>query len=419
MLFRAGRRGRQVEVLFEQGVAFYRAGRFTEAAQKLGALGDQPGPMGQLARYYQGMSHRAMGLDALARGQYDLAHEQLRTAVKLLGPNANLSAYLASLYAKAGQPEQVCREAERAAAGGGPQAVRKLAQAQWQAGRREAAMMTLTEALRRHRDHVGLHLQMGLFHASCERWAEAQASLTQAVECGCDDSQTHYYLGLLYAATDQLPQAISELQRAVDLDPANLVATYQLSLAAKAAWQSGHRIVLHLPDRPTTEAGSAIRQLSRYVTAEPQFVDAILSLPASDAEEELMGVLAAVVKTALAAHPGYADLRLLCSRILDRLGQTDEAIEHGRMAIERNPSYLQALIHLGDLYERAGRLAEAVDSLAAAIEAGGEWADVHFRLAKLSTRLGRMDQTAHHLERALTINQGFAAARDEQTRLAA
>ena len=71
MFRRARKASRQVD-RYTQGMLQYRRGRYWQAVRLLGPLADQPGPLGQMARYYGAMAHRALGLEAMQEIAGDL-----------------------------------------------------------------------------------------------------------------------------------------------------------------------------------------------------------------------------------------------------------------------------------------------------------------------------------------------------------
>ncbi|MHC4563264.1 MAG: tetratricopeptide repeat protein [Planctomycetota bacterium] len=407
--------------LFARGVELYRGGHFDQAAEELNQLRDVPSMVSQVAAFYEGMAQRALGVAALREGKFDLAEGYLRNAAKIIGPEADLSAYLASLYARTGRAD-MCRLAMARLADESPDDAttqRKLAQAQWQAGRREEAMMTVLAALRRVGTDSGLHLQLGLFYSAEDRLAQARVCFQQAIDCDCDNADAHYYLALTFAARGKYDATVRELQRSFDLMPANLLVGYQLALAAKAAETQGFRVVLRLPEDHAPDTRSEMQRLARYVAEEPQFLDAMLAMPRSAIDDELFALLVGVVKTALSDHPDYADLHFHCSRILDRLDQSDDAMSHARKALAINPGYAQGLIHAGDLAAKVDLPAEAANFWQRAIAAGGDWPDVHYRLARVLTDSGDTERARRHLSSALTRNPRYTEAAEALRKLAA
>jgi tetratricopeptide (TPR) repeat protein len=157
---------------------------------------------------------------------------------------------------------------------------------------------------------------------------------------------------------------------------------------------------------------AAIVALGEVIIQEPDFVEAFLNLPVSDADRDIFAMLAATLRRALDRHPDYADLHFHCSRVYERLGRTDAAIDEARSAVRINPRYVQALITLGRLYGQTNRTNEAVDRLESAIAAGGDYPDVHLLLGDLYRGQGKRLEAAVAYHRALELNSNYQAARE-------
>jgi len=406
---------------YMRGVELYRGGNHAQAVAALKPLLSRSDLVGQMAKFYSGMAHRATGMEALRRGEFDRAERHLKLAVEAVGRDADLAAYLASIHAHTGRQELCLKETENALTEQCKRTSpwRRLAQAQWRAGRRPEAYMTLHHALRRLGGKVELHLQLGLFHAAEEHFAEARACFTQAAEADCTSADAHYYLGLAAAAQGDVTSAARSLQRAFGLRPNDLVLAYQLALAARAAGQDSIQVALPAPEPILATSGSEVRQLAEYVAAEPDFVGAFLALPETQADTELFNLLVGVLRTALAAHPRRADLHLHLSRALDRVGQTKPAVHHAGKATEINPRYVHAFVQLARLHAKADRPAEALQAAQRAIASGGDWPDVHFLAAELLRRCNATHEAARHLRRALQLNPDYTPAAEALTSLAA
>ena len=406
---------------YTAGLSLYRQGRYEDALDCLVRAAADDGLDSNLARFYHAMSHRGLGIEALRSGDYLAAETHLRQAVSGIGRSADLANYLAALYARTGCHERCAREAERAAEmdASNPAAWRRMALAQWQAGRRPQAQMTLAKALRKLGGVSELHLQAGLFHAAEGRHDAARASLARAVEADCTRSEAHYYLALAAAAQGDVYAAVRSFQRAYELRPDDLMAAYQLALAARAVDEAGGSVLLRLPEPSAAMAGSEIRQLAHYVQRESEFVDAFLALPPSEVDGELFELLAGVLRMALDEHPDYADLHHRCGRVLHRLNDPAAAMRHTAAALEINPRYVAALQHAGQLHVAAGRTEEAIGYYERAIAGGGDWADLHCTLAELLRENDRRDGAEKHLRRALTLNAGYTRAAEALALLAA
>jgi tetratricopeptide (TPR) repeat protein len=298
---------------------------------------------------------------------------------------------------------------------------RKLALAQWRAGDRTQAYLTLTKAMRKLGPEAQLHLQKGLFHAAEEDFELARQSLARAAEADCTCAEAHYCLGLVASAGGDTRLAVRSLQRAFHLRPADVGIAYQVALAARAAAGNGYHVVVHLPDACGSNNAdtSQVRQLARYVAGESDFVESFLALPVSQVDPELFEVLLGVIQMALAEHPRYADLQFNCARALGRLNRRSEALEFARRAIEINPRYVKALMYLGQLSAEDGNTAEAIQYMQKAIACGADWPDVHCMTAGLMRQANQVASARAHLERALQLNAGYVRAAKELALLAA
>jgi tetratricopeptide (TPR) repeat protein len=398
---------------YARGTALYEQGQYEDAAACLNQVRGGADVVSRMARYYEGMSHRALGISDLAEGRFARAEGHLRTASELLGEAGDLTSYLASLYAQTGRFGQCASELEKApppaenAAG----AARKLAQAQWHAGRREQAMLTLTEAMRTVGPEACLHLQLGLFHAAREDYAQAIESLTRASQADCTSAKTPQWLGLAAVAGGNLRLAIRSLQRALQLRPTDVMLAYQLATVARTAAGEGFRVVVQLPENLTTQPSSTLaEQLAKFITNEKEFVEAFLSLPVSEVDHELFGTLASIVQTALAQNENYADLRYIAAAVRQRLGQLDLATEHAQAAVRINPRYVNARVLLADLLCAQGRRTEAIGQLQAAIRFGADWPDIHCRAGQLMFANNLPEQAREHFQRALQLNASYRPA---------
>jgi len=406
---------------YVRGMDCYHRRLHRQAAEELARLGARKDPIGDMARYYEGMAHRAMGLEALAEGRFDQAESHLRAALDRIGPTADLAAYLGAIYARTRRFDLCWRQAEKAAElhKDDPAAWRRLAQAQWQAGRRTEAHLTSRAALRRFEHDAGLLVQAGLFLSGEGDFVQARRSFLQAVQADCTDAEAHYYLALAAQAAGDVAEAARSFQRALELRPADLMLAYQLAKAAKAAAEAGTALVLRLPDPHAPANGSQLDHLARYVTTEADFMEVFLSLPESPIDGELFALLASVLAAALAGHPDYADLHHHRSRVCRRLGRAGEAIEHARRAIQINSRYLKARLHLAALCVETGQADQAVEQFRQAIADGADWADVHCQIGELLLARGNRTAARRHLERAVQLNAGYARATKALVSLAA
>jgi len=408
---------------YTRGLMLRGRGCFAQAAQELQGLTQQDDTIGLLSRYHYALAHRSLSGEALADGNFQAAQRHLKTAMNAVGNDCGPGGVLAELYARGHKLADCLRETEKASATrageNSPEFHRRLAQAQWQAGRRQEAALTLSQAFRRFGPTGVLHLQQGLFHAAESKFAEARKSLARAAETLCDNPDAHRYLGLAAAAMGDAPAAARSFQRALDLRPDDLMLAYQLSLAARSAAAAGVDITVHLPAPTPMPTNGNLHALAKRIADEPDLIEALCSLPNGDLDNDLFALLAGAVELALEAHPRYADLHLAASKAYARLNQHDAARVRAETSLEINPAYTRARLHLAELCASAGLIAEAAEHYERAVRDGADWPDVHLRASEALAGCGRNDAARRHLQRALELNAGFAPAAQALEALAA
>jgi len=406
---------------YAEGMGLYRRGKYRRALVRLSSAAVGEDLIGRVSRFYAGMSHRALGIEAMRCGRFARAEKHLRSAINAIGPEADLTNYLAAIYANTGQHEACASQMERASdqAGGDPRTRNKLAQAQWRAGRKAQAYMTLGAALRQQGDDAGLNMQLALFYAAEDRFAEARRTFEHVIQTDCTNWQAHRYLALSAAAQGDAFAAAHALQRAFDLRPTNLMLALELSLSARASQAGGREVVLQLPEPTTAPGASQVRQLANYVAAESDFVNSFVQLPKSPMDKELFQMLGGVIQMALADHGDYADLHYYCSCVLNRLGKSDRAMAHARRAVEINPGYVHALVHMARLNERAGKLLRGVKCIKRAIKCGADWPDIHCQAGEWMQRCRRHKEARKHFARAMELKAGYPRAARAMAALAA
>ncbi|MBN1514355.1 MAG: tetratricopeptide repeat protein [Phycisphaerae bacterium] len=295
----------------------------------------------------------------------------------------------------------------------------RYAWALWNAGRRDAALSTLRERLLQRPDRAELHYQMATLLASADSPDEAELHFRRAVVLDENHVDALVGLALCEGVRRRTSNALRHLTRAQRLRPSDARTNLLLSLAAQAAEQMGlaDPVQAALPDVGPSEA-EAVEQLSRVIEAEPDFVDAFLSLPPDDLDADVFGLLAETLSLTLRRQPEHADLYYHCGRVLERLGRRREAIEATEQAVRADPGCVRALIQLGTLYGQTNRLDDAAGRLEEAIARGAAYPDVYLLLGHQYRRSGRTDRARWAYGQALHLNSQFAAAREALASLA-
>ena len=132
----------------------YRAQRWRRAAKALEGLLTCPGAIGRAARTWCVRAYRALAADAAEKRNYAEAATNLQAAMRVAGPGSGRRSCRRPSFPSGAGARRCLREMERASEtkGGATARPRKLAQAQWHAGQREAAVARRAEdqVLSRH-----------------------------------------------------------------------------------------------------------------------------------------------------------------------------------------------------------------------------------------------------------------------------
>lgn len=375
-------------VAYTHAVALYRQGRYAETVDAMAFLMPRQDIVGKMARFYVGMSHRAMGLAAMDRRDYTAAERHFRAAIQGVGTNVDLLRYLASIFAHTERPMQCAEQMHHVA-----EASQKvgdacaLARAQWQAGHQQTARLTLRKALRQFPRNSEIYRQLGSLAATEEDYRRARRFFHRSVRFDCTNWRSWRSLGLVALADMNAAEAVRAFQRAFDLQPNNLDIAWQLSLTARAVQQSGCGVVLHMPESPLPETDSPIRHLAAYIVHEKDYLKACFDPMTATTEPRYYHMLRDVLTMALMAHPDYADIQLAAGRVAQRLGLRHEARSHANRAVAINPKYVDGLVFLAECYAEGGELFAAVDCYRRAISAGGNWVDINYALSALQRQI--------------------------------
>ncbi|NLX04144.1 MAG: tetratricopeptide repeat protein [Phycisphaerae bacterium] len=417
-------RGRPWKPLYKQAMSFYEAGNFAQAAELFNQIADAPGVHGHLARFYHSRSCRKEAEMRMSAGQYDLASVFLNKAIESNGRCPTLLSFLAECHLHQGRYGQAGLQFEGLAElGDSPDRMAfKAALSYYLAGRSERAIEVLKDLVQKHPDRFEFNHQLGMMLAAEGQADRAIPYLNQACTLRRDSAECQWRLGLAHGAAGHSFEAVHHLQKAHRLDPGNNWILTHLTMAARQARHFGLEVdvqVVRIEEAKTPRQQDDLDRLAELIAGEPDFVTAFLDLPRSGMDEQIFSALLEILRRALARHPEFADLHFHTSCVCQRLGRTDEAIEHSRQALDLNPRFVNALIHLARLYADTHQHQQAIARLQAAIVNGANYADVHYLLGQLYQNQGYLEQAKRHYRQALSINCDFHAARQALDAMAA
>jgi len=408
---------------YEAGMAAFSAHRYEDALAYLEPLADGHEPQNTVARFYVSLAHLRLGMQRMHARRFAAAAEHFRRAASVNPVTGGLCRYLATCYIALHRDdlaaEQLAEAGELA-----PEDVDtriRHALATWTSGRPDRAREILREGLALRPDDPELLYQLGVMLAGEDRYDEAIEQLERCVRLAPDHGRAHLRLAQCLGVVRRTDAALEHLQHAQRIDPNDAMVAFQLSLLyGQVQGQSPARtpsfrmpIVLDVHDR------RAIDRLAAIIQENPDFLDAFLSLPVSEADEDVFGALRHALERAIERCPHYADLRHRYSQVFQRLGRLEEAVTEAERALAINPRYVNALIQLAQLYQATDRQAAAIERLQQAIALGADYPDVHYLLGRMYQAAGRIEAARSAYERALQLNDRFDAARQALAALAA
>ena len=405
------------------GMSAYNDGRHQEAIQHLTPLMAVRGPTGLLSRFYVGQAHYRIAADLFSQRRFDQAAGHFQAAARANPQGGTFGRYLAACYVGTGRLDLAGREWERMLREDPTdvQARTRLALSQWKTGNGFDAVATLQAGLCAGREQPELHYQLGVMLAAGDDLMAAERHFLRTIELEPAHAGAHERLAQCCGATGRHERALGYLQTANRLDPANARIAWQLAVLSGTLARGGAEPAVRIalaPKRSPIDA-QAIEQLGELIASEPDFVEAFLSLPASEVDEEVFSTLAATLEHALRQHPEFADLHYHCGEVYRRLGRAGEAVRHAEEAVRINPRYVNALILVARCYAHSEKWAAGAERLEQALAAGAEYPDVHFLLGQLYGRSGEKARARREFERALELNPGYGAARQALAELAA
>lgn len=408
---------------YRHGMAAYNAEDYAGAIERLTpvAAENESRAVHLLGRFYCGQAHYQLALQMFKQTRFQEAAAHFEAAARLNPAGGSVERFLAACYLKTGRYElaspqfqQVLRQSPDDHG-----ARIRLALLQWKQGFARQAMSTLTDGLSRHPTDAELGYQMGVLLAAQDQVGAAAECFEQVIQHDPHHAGAYERLAQCHAVLGRHERVQACLEKAIELDPDNKLLRLQLNVLRQdfgTAPKPATAARATHPQRVFDQ--SAIEKLGELVACEPEFIEAFLSLPASEVDQEVFSALAATLEYALAGHPQFADLHYHCGAVYRRLGRSSKAIQHAERAVQLNPRYVNALILLARLYAQTERYTDGVERIEQAIQAGGDYADAHYLLGRLLIKTGHATRARDAFRRALALNQNFRAARQALDSLA-
>jgi tetratricopeptide (TPR) repeat protein len=369
----------------------------------------------RIKQYFHALDDVRRGVCLLNAGAFQEAAIAFSQAAVHGGTMKSLASYLAACHLGQGNPEEAARSFGRQAAdepdNPGPRI--RQAHALAESGQRPEAIALLRQAIANHPETAELHFQLGLMLSEEEDYEEAELRFTQAVNLDADHTDALLALAMCMGVRQAPDQAVRYLVRAQARRPFDPTIAFMLSKAAAGLKDEGEAVSVRatIPDETVIDDRAGIDELARVIAADPDFVDAFISIPRGAVDEQVFAVLLRTIEVALERQPEQAELHFHCGQLLERLDRPREAIDATERAVGLSPRFTRALINLGKLYHRTDRAEDAVTRFEQAVAVGGDYADVYYLLGKLYRDRGEIHRARLAFRRALSLNERYEEAR--------
>ena len=269
------------------------------------------------------------------RGDYELAEVELKQALILAPPNADLYRGMADIR-------------------------RALADIQSAKGNGAEAERLYKEAIELRQGDWDLYYSLGVFYYRQSRFEDAEKTLNEVVKLAPDCHMAHRNLGAVYHMQGRFAEASAEFQTALQIRPS---ATTYSNLGTSLFFQGLYPQSVVAFDK-AVELGANNYQIWANLG------DACRQTPGNE-EKAREAFLAAIqlVRDELSSNPRDGDLRSQLALYLAKCGEKQDALEQAAQS-EKLDQSAQVMATLVLVYEICGLRERALDALAAALKKG-------------------------------------------------
>ena len=317
----------------------------------------------------------------------------------------------------------------------------ELGIAQLQAGRPEAAVECLRQAVTLEPGAPAYHSNLGVAYRMLGRPEEAIGSFERALKLGQttaelfnnlalalkDTGETdaalrafddalrirpryangHFNRGNLLLEVGQLEAAAACYQRAIELQPNDAAAHCRLGMVYCELGQSDELpLAAVLPNHDNLAAAAACfrraLELDPNDTAAHRYLVAVLERQGNFVEA------AACWRRVLKLMPDFAEGHYSLGALLATQGQLDEAAACWRRALELKPDFAEAYNNLGALLSEQNELEEAAACCRRALKLKPDFAEAHGNLGGVLAKQEKFDEAIECYRRVLELKPDFA-----------
>jgi protein O-mannosyl-transferase len=229
---------------------------------------------------------------------------------------------------------------------------------------------------------------------------EAITHYRQAVEINPDVAQVQSNLGNALVRGARVDEAMAHLQKALQINPAYAEAYNHMGSALMKKGQ----------------AGEAISYYQKAIQLNTSYADAYNNLGAAFWRNGQLDEAISNYREAAAIKPGSAEMQFNLGNALARRGSWADAIGCYRAALktERESVKLAKIRNnLGGALERIGNSDEALEQFTKAVQTNENYPEAQCNLGRMLARRGQRDQAVEHLSEALRLKPGYEEARKQ------
>ncbi len=232
----------------------------------------------------------------------------------------------------------------------------------------DAAALRVEAELVRNPNSAGTHVLMAKIHLAQKDTDRAQAEFQKAIELQPEGNEAYFLLAQLYLTSNQEQKALANLQSIVGRNPKDV-----------SAWMLIASICMQQKDYPA----------------------------ARDAYEK---ILAVNPKSSIA-------LNNIAGLYSDQFNEPEKALAAAQKARELLPQEPHVADTLGWILFKKGQYRWALSLLEESVEKLSDSAEIQYHLGMARYMLGQSEPARLALQRALDLNQPFAASADAKKRL--
>jgi tetratricopeptide (TPR) repeat protein len=312
-------------------------------ALALAGLGDQQGERRELNRSVKleprlARAHNQLGLLAAQAGRQSEAEREFESAIAANPTYAEALNNLGALYAREGRAPDAVKTFRKAITADPKVSASyvNLALTLVKLDGIQGAERRLGTEFHDDLNEPGPFTALGVVLTKAGQGARAVIAFRKAVELSPDSSDTHLNLGMALVLQSKMQEGFHELTQAVRLNPNS----------AQAHLSLGHLYF------ETGKFSAARSELETACRLQPTLGDAFYFLALTERQENNFARAAELLQKVVILEPDNADAEFFLGQCLEKIGKTQDAIRHWKLATRAYPNELGALYNLARTLNR-------------------------------------------------------------------